>query len=150
MFLLVFFPYQILAETAPIAPGSLELKIDRIIKGEERKTINQETELEKVLPNLFTEETKEKLDLVEEEKEKTLEELEESLFRMENVKNVTIQNIKQSLFTDDYTATASSTSNMVEDEENKNGIGNVLLIFFTFIGCLLAGGLYWLLRKSFD
>lgn len=150
MFLLIYFPIGASAETAPPVPGGLELKIDRIIKGEDKKTINKETELEKVFPNLFAEETKEKINVMEEEKAKTLEELEESLFRMRSDKNLTLQNIKQSLFTENYTAVATSTSNMVEDEENNKVFGDILLIFFAFIGCLLAGGLYILMKKSFD
>ncbi|MFD1850870.1 type VII secretion protein EssA [Oceanobacillus bengalensis] len=150
IFLLVFSPYQISAETAPTTPGSLELKIDRIIQGEDERTIIQETELEKVFPTLFEEETNEKIDVVEKEKERTLDALEESLFRMESVKNVTLQNIKQSLFSDNYIVTASSTSSEVNDKESNNGIGNVLLLSLTIVGCFLAGGLYLLMRKSFD
>ncbi|MEC5425194.1 type VII secretion protein EssA [Virgibacillus sp. C22-A2] len=130
--------------------GSLQLKIDRIIKGESERTQMNQTELEKVFPTLFTEETQVWFTEVKKEQEESLEELERSLFTKEIDSNTTALDIKEALFASDYTSSASSFTNQVSQEDSGSGFGEKVLVTLTALALLLCGGLYFMMQKLFD
>lgn len=130
--------------------GGLQIKVDRIIKGDSERTQMNETELEKVFPTLFTEETQVWFTEVKKENEASLERLERSLFTTEIDSNTTALDIKASLFASDYTSSASSSTNQVSLEDSGSGFGNTFLVTLTALALLLCGGLYFMMQKLFE
>ncbi|MUK87582.1 type VII secretion protein EssA [Ornithinibacillus sp. L9] len=137
------------AESSSNNRGSLEFKIDRIEKSKETDREISETELEKVFPSLFSEETETTIHDQQTEEEKLLKELEQSLFSMETEPNETLEDVKQTLFTEDYTVTVSQSIQDQEEEKN-SGLGNSVIAVFSGFAFLLCGGVYVMMRKMLD
>lgn len=129
--------------------GSLQMKTDRIIKGQNENTDLRQTELERIFPTLFTDETKEAVAEKNLENEKTMEKLEESIFFMDGDKTSTVQNVKEALFSEEYAA--GSVGNQVQEESpSSSGLSKILIVVFAGIGILLFGGLYLAMRSVLD
>lgn len=130
--------------------GNMQIKTDRIIKGQNQDTNLRETELERVFPELFTDETKEKIVNKENKNERTLDELEQSIFSNDRVANSTVEDVKDVLFTEEYTTVASSRNHVQEESSSGNGLSNTLMVVFSGAGLLLFGGLYVAMRSMLD
>ncbi|WP_405100992.1 type VII secretion protein EssA [Oceanobacillus sp. FSL H7-0719] len=129
--------------------GSLQMKTDRIIKGQNENTDLRQTELERIFPTLFTDETKDAVAEKDLENEKTMKKLEESIFFMDGDKTSTVQNVKEALFSEEYAA--GSAGNQVQEESpSSSGLSKILIVVFAGIGILLFGGLYLAMRSVLD
>lgn len=148
--LLVFSFFGTPAATAS-NKGNLEMKIDRIMKDESERTSNLETELDKVFPTLFAEETTKEINRQAAEKRQSLEELENMLFKMDAEPNKTLQVTKDSLFTNDYVATSKQAADVNEtEEESTSESGNTWLIALAGVALLLSTGLYFMMQKMLN
>lgn len=130
--------------------GGLKINPDRIIKGQNENTDLRETELEKVFPELFTDETKETIEETELQQKSKLEELEQSIFSYELEGNTVVQEVKDDLFTAEYTVAQSGGNHIQEDASSGSGASNTLLAVFTGFGIVLFVGLYAAMRTMLD
>lgn len=130
--------------------GSLQMKTDRIIKGQNENTDLRQTELERIFPKLFTDETKEAVAEKDLENEKTMKKLEESIFFMDGDKTSTVQNVKEALFSEEYIAAGSAGNQVQEESPSSSSLSKILIVVFAGIGILLFGGLYLAMRSVLD
>lgn len=130
--------------------GNMQIKTDRIMKSQDENTDLRETELEKVFPTLFTEETKETIVEKDFENERAIEELEQSVFFIDSAANSTVEDVKDGLFSEEYTVALSSGNHVQEETSSGSGLSNTLLVVFSGIGILLFGGLYVAMRSLLD
>lgn len=132
--------------------GKLRFKQERIggneRKSEEESSVNVETELEKTVPELFDESTREALDTKQMEQNKEQNELEEQLFLLPNEENVVIKETEASLFASDYVAPKVASE---EPESNDNGLTNTpILAGLIGVALTICGGLYAFMRRVFE
>ncbi|RDW16464.1 type VII secretion protein EssA [Oceanobacillus arenosus] len=147
--LLILVPYQASAEKESSGNGELRMKVDRITQDKDGRKQQMETELDKVFPALFAEETDMRIEEKEMEQEEALENVHQSLFTMEAANtNVTLSNIKQSLFTNEYTITAAQ--NTQDQEEKSSRLSNAFLITLIGIAIVLCAGIYMMMQKMLD
>ncbi|SDM26214.1 type VII secretion protein EssA [Sediminibacillus halophilus] len=130
--------------------GSLKMKVDRIKQEKKENQSNKETELDKVFPELFEEETFTAIKQVEEESNQSMEALEEELFTMEEEPVTTLHATRDVLFEETYSVTASTTADADEKQadEESSGVGNTVLMALTGAGLLLSGGLYIMMQRT--
>ncbi|WP_153463036.1 type VII secretion protein EssA [Sediminibacillus terrae] len=132
--------------------GSLEMKIDRIKEEQNNSPSNHETELDKVFPDLFADETATVIEKKETENNQSMEELQEELFAMKKEPGTQLHATRDSLFKENYSLTASATTTAEEpeatSEESDSGLGNTVLMALTGAGLLLSGGLYIMMQKT--
>lgn len=145
---LVFLPMSVVA--GEDTRGKLHIKTDRITKGQTENTNLRETELERIFPTLFREETKEEIAEIELEKERKMKELEQSIFFIDKETTTTALDVKDSLFSEEYTAVAASGDQIMEESSSSSVLSNTLMVVFTGIGILLFVGLYAAMRSWFD
>lgn len=133
--------------------GKLRFKQERIgendtVTGQETSA-NLVTELEKVAPDLFKEQTKEKIETKQREFNETYERLEEKLFTKPHEENVVLKETESALFANDYTTPKVASEEQVQ---NSNGGLASTPILASLIGVALAicGGIYVFMRKAFD
>lgn len=147
---LVVWGYQAPAASAD-SDGDLEMKIDRIVEDDKKNTVNQETELEKIFPTLFTEETSKIIAEKKAEQQQSLEELESDLFAKDVQINKTLDSVKDDLFTKDYEEIAASTSKPNKDEiAETSQSSNTWLYVLTGFALLLCGGIYVMMQKMLN
>lgn len=150
-FLFLFFqlPITAVANEDDLGKGNMEIKTDRIMQGESTEEQNQETELDRVFPELFTSEVKEQLDEQQQLSQRQYAELKDSLFTT-HVKETSIYDMKSELFVE-----ASDISHEVSQEEidktNTSESGSIsTIIFYTsvalFVGVLISIVLF-IIRK---
>jgi len=150
-FLFLFFqlPITAVANEDDLGKGNMEIKIDRIMQGESTEEQNQETELDRVFPELFTSEVKEQLDEQQQLSQRQYAELKDSLFTT-NVKETSIYDMQSELFVE-----TSDISHEVSQEEidktNTSESGSIsTIVFYTsvalFIGVLISIVLF-IIRK---
>lgn len=130
--------------------GGLRINTDRIIKGQQEPTELRETELERVFPQLFTDETKEVIKEKELENKSELEQLEESIFFHELEGNTAVQDVKDALFAPEYEVAQTGGNQIQEDPSSGSGVSNTLLAVFTGLGAVLLFGLYAAMRNLVD
>lgn len=135
--------------------GKLQFKQERIGRDDQSSlgevSAQMETELEKVAPDLFKEETALS---IKEKQTKTIESqnnLENMLFIQQGIENTVLEDTETSLFATDYTAPqnrAQEDSIQASDSEGKMGT----MILSSLIGVALAicGGIYAFMRKAFE
>lgn len=145
---LVFIPMSVVANED--TRGNLQIKTDRIMKGQNENTNLRETELEKVFPTLFMEETKEEIAEIELERERKMKGLEQSIFFIDKETATTTQDVRDSLFSEEYTAVAASKDRVTEESSSSSSLSNTLMAVFIGIGILLFVGLYAAMRSLFD
>ena len=150
--LLVIVPLQALAEDKSNSSGKMRLKVDRIGENEhvERQT-DKMTELEKMAPDLFTEETQTAIEQKKKEMNTEMTELEQSLFVITPEIDTTTEDIKSTLFTSDYTVPKMTVGNGEEAENGSGGsMGNTLLVSLVGMVVLLCGGIFAAMRKMVE
>ncbi|MEW9676385.1 type VII secretion protein EssA [Lentibacillus sp. L22] len=147
---LLMLPVTASAEDDSKNKGQIQWKIDRIIQGDnEGLERNTETEQEKRLPDLFKEETKNKITSKQKDQKESMEDLEHSLFTMDMEPDTTVKQVKQSLFTADYTAPKAEKHND-QEEESQSWFNNMLFIVLAGLACILFGGVFIMMRKLTD
>ncbi|MDE5415221.1 type VII secretion protein EssA [Alkalihalobacterium chitinilyticum] len=137
--------FAVLAEGQPSTEerGKLNMNLDRIIGSKEDQT-KTKTELEKVFPELFRDETRELIDRKQLKQEEWLQDLHQSIFEMESQADATVALVQETLFTASYTT--PTTENRVHEEPSE-GANNVLL--FSFVGfILMVGGVVFTMMRQ--
>lgn len=148
--LLVLVSLPILAVADEQKSGNMQIKTDRIMKGQNENTDFRETELERVFPTLFTDETKETIVEKDLENERMVEDLGQSIFFIDREVTSTVEDVKDDLFSEEYTAVASSGNHVQEEASSGGGLSNTLMVVFAGMGILLFGGLYVAMRSLLD
>ncbi len=148
----LFLPsFAVLAEeqSSTAERGKLNVDLDRI-SGSNRggDQTNTVTELEKVFPELFRDETKEVIDTKQLEQEKWLERLQQSIFEMESQTDATVALIQESLFTESYTTPA--TESRASEERSDEGANNVLLFSIMGMITMIGGAVFMMMRQVMD
>ncbi|WP_053218437.1 type VII secretion protein EssA [Virgibacillus senegalensis] len=130
--------------------GSLKMKVDRIKQEKKENQSNKETELDKVFPDLFAEETFTTIKQVEDKNNQSMEALEEELFTMKEEPVAELHATRESLFKENYSLTASTTTveEEQETEDRNNGLGSTVLMALTGAALFLTGGLYIMMQKT--
>lgn len=150
--LLVVWEYQTPAVIAD-SQGKLEMKIDRITEEKSENTSKKETEIEKIFPMLFAEETATTVEEKKAQQEQSLDKLEEVLFTINAEPNKTLQQTKDALFTKDYETIAATTTKQTDDQsEDKEASesDNTMLYALAGFALLLCGGLYVMMQKMLN
>ncbi|ENH96302.1 hypothetical protein J416_11537 [Gracilibacillus halophilus YIM-C55.5] len=147
--LLLLMPVQASAEESNEQNGEMNWKVDRIIEKNKQQQNDQETELETRFPELFKDETAEKIASVKQKNQASLDQLENGLFSMEMDRDTTIKETKESLFATDYEAPkTASTSN--EENSNDSMFSTLLMIGLVGVVCVISGGIYVLYQRLID
>lgn len=150
--LLVAVSQQASAEDTSNRSGKLRLKVDRI--GESKhveKQTDKMTELEKMAPDLFTEETQTAIEEKKKEMHTEMTELEQSLFVITPEIDTTMEDMKSTLFASDYTVPKMTVANGDEPENGSGGImGNTLFASLVGMVVLLCGGIFAAMRKMVE
>jgi type VII secretion protein EssA len=123
--------------------GNIEIQQDRISQEEEERRQKdlkqyQENELEKRVPGLFKEQTRDVMLENQKKLEKDKEELKNSLFIKEMKADTTLKDTKVSLFNENYEVPAI----VAEEEEQEKKIGTTLLATLSVIVLIICGGIY--------
>lgn len=150
--LLVVWGYQTPAVIAD-SDGKLEMKIDRITEEKSENTSKKETEIEKIFPMLFAEETATTVEKKKAQQEQSLDELEAVLFTIDAEPNKTLQQTKDALFTTDYATIAATTTKQSEDHSDNKGVSesdHTLVYVLVGFALLLCGGLYVMMQKMLN
>lgn len=149
--ILLGWPHTILAEDNDSDKGKIKWDTDRILNDRKDEDEDlQETELDKLFPELFDVETKETVQQVQEENKESLTELENSLFSKELKEDDTVEKTEESLFTSDYVAPPPSTNQEEEQDDQNTGLYTVLVLSFIGLGVLVLGGVYFMFQKMTD
>lgn len=146
LFICLFFtfPLQVFGEGTTNSDGKMRFKMERI-GGKEGVQSHKETELEKIAPDLFKEETKETIEKKQSEIKNEVEHLEEILFTTTKVTDSSMQETKKILFSNDYETPKSIAA---EDDGNKEGTtSNVILYSAIGVVVLLCGGIFTYMQK---
>ncbi|MFV8828654.1 type VII secretion protein EssA [Alkalihalobacterium sp. APHAB7] len=123
--------------------GKLNMNLDRISgsKGDQTKT---KTELEKVFPELFRDETRELIDRKQLKQEEWLQDLHQSIFEMESQADATVALVQETLFTESYTApTTQSLAQEIPNEDAQN-----VLLFSALGFILMVGGVVFTMMRQ--
>src|SRR5699024_12649786 len=101
--LLLVLPANASAEDSPKNKGEIQWDIDRIIQDDpEEKRYRTESEMEKILPEVFDEGTYETIQTVEQKDQAKMQEFENSLFLIDIEKDDMMDDMKEAVFTSDY------------------------------------------------
>ncbi|WP_040205562.1 type VII secretion protein EssA [Neobacillus jeddahensis] len=142
-----------LADTNLDHSGKIRVQSERIGQDAiERKSLEtqdyKETELEKIAPDLFKEQTRAAIEAKQGEMERSTEVVEQELFTIPRAPNLTIQNTEKVLFSSDYTVqyTAAPTQKTTETNNDDLLDSKTLTAFFGMVvlGC---GGIFTMMRK---
>ena len=136
--------------------GKIRLQTDRIGQdAAEREKLTtqdyQETELEKMAPDLFKEENQAALKTKQIEIKQSTSELEQGLFLGPSKPNSTLKSAEKVLFSNSYTVhkTTAPTQNMPEN--NPDGpFGTKTLTAFLGIVIAGCGGIFTMIRKTLE
>jgi type VII secretion protein EssA len=140
---------HVTADSTSKNSGKLRFKTERIDQGEnEKKHQNIETELDKVFPTLFREETIITINLEKVKQAEHTKELEQILFEMPSKSDTTLHDMKgETLFTVDYTPPKTSTVNEVTEDGQATSIGKGAFASLAALLLVLCGGIYTMLLK---
>ncbi|MCK0473457.1 type VII secretion protein EssA [Halalkalibacter sp. APA_J-10(15)] len=148
----LFLPaFAVLAEdqSSTAERGKLNVDLERISgSNREGDQTNTVTELEKVFPELFRDETKEIIDTKQLEQEEWLEGLQQSIFEMESQTDATVARVQESLFTESYTA--PTTENRASEDGSNGGANNVLLFSIMGFVTMIGGAVFMMMRQVMD
>ncbi|ULT57353.1 type VII secretion protein EssA [Neobacillus drentensis] len=130
--------------------GKMLLKTDRI--GQDSTIGNEnhkETELEKVAPELFKEQTRAAINTKQLESEKATENLEQKLFVQPSKPNTALKDTKNTLFSSNYTVQYAEAS--AQDTKKDGGLISDRIIP-ALIGLVAAccGGIFVMMRKMLE
>lgn len=150
---LFMFSLQPLADETLDHSGEIRLQTDRIGQDAvERENLDtkddQETELEKMVPNLFKEQTQAALKTKQIEIEQSTSELEQGLFASPSKPNMTLKNTEKVLFSSNYTV--QTTKALTQNEPDQQGGFLNSKTITTFLGMVVlgCGGLFTMMRKT--
>lgn len=142
----MMFPLQTFGEGTTNSDGKMRFKTERIGEKEGVQS-NKETELEKIAPDLFKEETIEAIEKKQQELKSEVENLEKILFKTSKITDSSIQDTKKSLFANDYQA-PKALAEMDDSEVSEEGISsNVILYGLLGTVILLCGGIFTYMQK---
>ena len=146
----IFFiiPTVVTADEDGGGKGKLQIKTDRIIENNREEDADiVESELDKSFPELFQEETKEKIELQQKEMEKATNDLKRDVFHEEMSEMTTLYEVKNELFTENYTSPKVFATEDT-DEPSTNTLSSIIYYgsFVGFIG-LIGSGILMILRR---
>jgi len=157
--LAVFTGFLFMCSLQPLADetldhsGEIRLQTDRI--GEdavERDNLetqdDQETELEKLSPDLFKEQTQVLLQTKQKEIEQSTSDLEQGLFASPSKPDITLKNTEKVLFSSNYTV--QNTKALAQNEPDQQGGFLNSKTITTFLGMVVlgCGGIFTMMRKT--
>ncbi|MEH7307077.1 type VII secretion protein EssA [Neobacillus drentensis] len=150
---LLMYSLHPLADATLDHSGEIRLQTDRIGQDAvERENLDtqdyQETELEKMAPDLFKEQTQAALKTKQIEMEQSTSDLEQGLFVSPSKPNITLNNVEKVLFSSNYTVQNTTATNQNEPDNNQDGFLNTKIIT-TFLGMVVigCGGIFTMMRK---
>lgn len=156
MGLLNFFPSLTIAEESSEETGKMEVKLERIGQNNSERensgsNDNKETELDKIAPSLFEEQTRAAIQVKQKELENTTELLEDVLFVTDSQDNTALKETEATLFTGDYDVEMTVAMNQNNHNENSEEEGISANIVAGLSGLVLVGcaGLFLMMRKMF-
>ncbi|MEH7107141.1 MULTISPECIES: type VII secretion protein EssA [Bacillaceae] len=138
------------AESTTDDNGKMQLKTDRIGQDAANREkldqqFNKETELEKMAPDLFEEQTRAVIQTKQSELNQQTKDMEQKLLVEPSSVNTTLNDTKNALFARNYTVQYTNMSNEEQnDGENK---GLPVLIGFVLASC---GGIYVMMRRMLE
>jgi type VII secretion protein EssA len=151
---LFMFSLQPLADETLDHSGKIRLQTDRIgqdaVERENLETQDyQETELEKLAPNLFKEQTQAALKTKQIEMEQSTSDLQQGLFVSPSKPDITLKHTEKVLFSSNYTVQYTAVPSENEPEDQQGGILNTKTIT-TFLGMVVigCGGIFTMMRKT--
>lgn len=129
----IFFmmPITISANENSSGKGKMQIKIDRILQDEQEQQA-EITELDKVFPELFSIEVKEKLDEQQQISQQETTALKESLFTQE-LQQPSIYDMKSDLFAEPSDLTHEVSSAELQEEEAEASSSVSTIIFYTTV-----------------
>ncbi|MBO1002408.1 type VII secretion protein EssA [Pseudogracilibacillus auburnensis] len=148
LFMLIFLPVQVLAKDNEqvTGKGKMQIKTDRILQNkDENETV--ETELDKVFPGLFKDETKEKIETHQLDMESTTNNVREIIFEEPLQASVTLEELKANVFQDSYEPPKAYTLEEMDEASNSTVSSIVFYGSITMVVGVIFGGVYMLLRK---
>lgn len=142
LFILFCLPPLSFANKDETGKGKMKIKTDRILN-DEGETV--ETELDKLFPDLFADETMDKVKLKQTEFENITNDLKQHIFHENLHESVFIDELKAQVFTEDYVARQAYKEDEMDESESTSSLvfyGSILL----FIG-IIGAGVVMILRK---
>lgn len=137
----VLIPNIVFAQDDEAEKGKLKIKADRIIENDDYDNENLvETELEKTFPDLFKEETVEKIETKQTDNIEMTNKLKQQIFHEELPESTAIYEVKSELFTDDYSP-ARMNAQEEEDPEQSSQPSSLFMYgsIATFLGMVFGG-----------
>jgi len=151
---LFMFSLQPMADEALDHSGKIRLQTDRIgqdaIERENLETRgDQETELEKLAPDLFKEQTLDALRMKQLELEQSTSDLQQALFVAPSKPDITLKNTEKVLFSSNYIVQQTPVPTQNEPENQPGDFLNTKTIT-TFLGMVVlgCGGIFTMMRKT--
>ncbi|WHY67409.1 type VII secretion protein EssA [Neobacillus sp. SuZ13] len=151
---LFMFSFQPLADETLDHSGKIQLQTDRIgqdaIDREKLETQgDQVTELEKLAPGLFKEQTQDALKTKQLELEQSTLDLQQGLFVAPSKPDITLKNTEKVLFSSNYTVQQTPAPTQNEPENQPGDFLNAKTIT-TFLGMVVlgCGGIFTMMRKT--
>lgn len=136
--------------------GNMQWKMERIGQDDvERENLAsqdyKETELEKIAPDLFKEQTRAMLETKQIEIKETTKKLEQNLFVTPSKPNTTLNDTKRALFSSNYTVQNNAASNENTAENGQESVVNkkIWIILSGFVLVSFAG-IYAMMRKMME
>ncbi|WP_160724843.1 type VII secretion protein EssA [Bacillus sp. USDA818B3_A] len=130
--------------------GKMELKTDRI--GQDSAIENEfhkETELEKMAPELFEEQTRASIETKQLEAEKAAKNLEKNLFVQPSEQNTALSDTKNSLFSSNYSVQYAQSAGRDANEEGGQISKRMVPALIGFVA-VCCGGVYIMMRKMLE
>jgi len=134
--------------------GDLRLKTDRISQSNEDRqkmdsTDNKETELDKIAPDLFKEQTRDAIRLKKKELANTTKTVEEKLFVSPNNHYVTMKDTEKTLFPINYNVQTATDVNQDNNETPKGSslMGKKAMASLFGLVLIICGGIFAMMRK---
>lgn len=150
LFLSIFIiiPNLVFAHDDATEKGKLNIKTERITGNE--SDANQElveTELERTFPDLFEDETKEKIELKQKEEEVETNYIKQQIFQASLPSSTAIYEVKSELFTEDYTPPKKVVQEDEEDDETNNS--SPLVVYGSIVSMIgiVLGGIFLVIRN---
>ncbi|WP_026565216.1 type VII secretion protein EssA [Bacillus sp. UNC41MFS5] len=151
---LLMFSLQSMADETLDYSGKIRLQTDRIGQDAgERENLatsdDQETELEKLAPDLFKEQAQDALKTKQIELEQSTLDLQQGLFVVPSKPDITLKNAEKVLFSSNYTVQQTPAPIQNEAENQTIDYLNTKTLT-TFLGMIVlgCGGIFTLMRKT--
>ncbi|MGC4376900.1 type VII secretion protein EssA [Fictibacillus sp. Mic-4] len=134
--------------------GTIHWKSDRISQNESEKKkaesqSNKETELEKIAPDLFSEQTRAAIESKQRKNKQQMESIKHSLFVTPVKKDMVIKNSRKALFTDNYQAPFVAEPQSDEDGRSR-GMSKTVTTILGGVALLICTGIYKMIRTFME